>query len=324
MKHSRPPKIKPLIYKYRVIIMAAAIVIIGITGIFTVQARQKSTTAASTQQVADKPATARQIRVKQKKLKHRLHHYLKSVTADGDTSVAFYNLGTIAGSSAAQSTMAKTFYQSGKLATSANAHTPEVSASTYKLFIAAYLFHMNHQGAYTWTPTNQDGFHRMIVNSANDFPEGVLDTYGMAGINDYLASEGCYSPVFVTDDEATTTAASLAKILIKLDRQQGPFSHSHDRTWLLSLMKQQVYRTGIPAGAAAAMKGTVVADKVGWYADTNNDAAIVTLPNGQRYVLVIMTHGHGQTGFSGFPRIAKITTHIQKLMYNPKIIKSLE
>ena len=58
-----------------------------------------------------------------------------------------------------------------------------------------------------------------------------------------------------------------------------------------------------------------MANKVGWYADTNNDAGLVTLPNGQRYILVIMTHGHMQSGFSGFPRIAKITTHIQKMVY---------
>jgi len=36
-----------------------------------------------------------------------------------------------------------------------------------------------------------------------------------------------------------------------------------------------------------------------------------------------MTHGHGQTGFSGFPRMAEITTHIQKMMYDPSIVKGL-
>jgi len=164
----------------------------------------------------------------------------------------------------------------------------------------------------------------MIVNSDNDFPESILDTYGLAGINEFLSSEGLYTPTFIMNEEAMTTATSLQKMLVKLARADAPFNNAHNRQWLLSLMKQQVYRDGIPAGAAAATKGTLVADKVGWLADTNNDAGIVTLPNGQRYVLVIMTHGHGQTSFTGFPRMAKITKHVQKLVYNPQLVKNLE
>lgn len=80
-------------------------------------------------------------------------------------------------------------------------------------------------------------------------------------------------------------------------------------------MGEQVYRTGIPTGVAAANKGTTVQDKVGFLNDTNNDAAIVTMPNGQRYILVIMTHGHGQSGFSGFPKIAKIAKKVQTIVY---------
>ncbi|MCI1553130.1 MAG: class A beta-lactamase-related serine hydrolase [Levilactobacillus sp.] len=323
MKHARTASLGQLLFKYRIVVMAAAIVILGFTGIFSVQARQKNTSQAQAV-TPHQPATSRQITRQQRHVKKQLHTYLKHVTADGNTSVSFYNLGAVSGSHSAQSAVAKQFYQRGKLATSANAHTPEVSASTYKLFIAAYLFHLTQQHAYTWTTTNQDGFHRMIVNSANDFPESILDTYGLDGINAYLASEGLYSPTFVAGNEATTTATSLRKILVKLARAEAPFNNAHNRTWLLSLMKQQVYRDGIPAGAAAATKGTVVADKVGWLADTNNDAGIVTLPNGQRYVLVIMTHGNGQSGFSGFPRMGQITKHIQKLVYNPKLVKQLE
>ncbi|WP_367376968.1 serine hydrolase [Levilactobacillus cerevisiae] len=324
MRHAKPLHLKRFMIKYRIVVMAVAIVVLGLTGIFSVQARQKNAAQATVPQQADKPATSRQITVQQRHVKKQLHTYFKKITADKTTSVSFYNLGAKAGSPAAKSDVATKFYQRGKLATSANAHTPEVSASTYKLFIAAYLFHLSSRDAYTWTPTNEDGFHRMIVNSANDFPEGILDTYGTAGINEFLTSENLYSPVFVANQEATTTAASLSKLLVKLARAEAPFGNDHNRKWLLSLMKQQVYRDGIPAGAAAATKGTTVQDKVGWLADTNNDAGIVTLPNGQRYVLVIMTHGHAQTGFSGFPRMAKITKHVQKLVYNPKLVKNLE
>ncbi|WP_239064504.1 MULTISPECIES: serine hydrolase [Levilactobacillus] len=321
MKHAKRLPLKDLLVKYRIVVMIGAIVVLGFTGIFSVQARQKQ---ATPHVQADKPATSRQISAQQRHVKRQLHTYFKKLTADGTTSITFYNLGATKGSQSAKSAVANRFYKSGKLATSANAHTPEVTASTYKIYIAAYLFHLSSQQAYTWTPTNQDGFHRMIVNSDNDFPEGILDTYGLAGINEFLSSEGLYAPTFVMNEESMTTAASLQKMLIKLARADAPFNNAHNRQWLLSLMKQQVYRDGIPAGAAAATKGTLVADKVGWLADTNNDAGIVTLPNGQRYVLVIMTHGHGQTGFTGFPRMAKITKHVQKLVYNPQLVKNLE
>ncbi|MFC6289069.1 serine hydrolase [Levilactobacillus angrenensis] len=323
MKHAQTHSIGRLLFKYRIVVMAIAIVVLGFTGIFSVQARQKNTSQAHAT-TSPQPATGRQITHEQRRVKKQLYTYLKHITADGNTSVSFYNLGAVAGSRSAQSAVANKFYQRGKLAASANAHTPEVSASTYKLYIAAYLFHLSQQHAYTWTPTNQDGFHRMIVNSANDFPEDILDTYGLDGLNAFLASEGLYTPTFVAGQEATTTATSLRKMLVKLARAQAPFNNAHNRSWLLSLMKKQVYRDGIPAGAAAATKGTIVADKVGWLADTNNDAGIVTLPNGQRYVLVIMTHGAGQSGFSGFPRMGQSTKHIQKLVYNPKLVKQLE
>ena len=89
-------------------------------------------------------------------------------------------------------------------------------------------------------------------------------------------------------------------------------------------MGKQIYRTGIPAGVAAADKGTTVSDKVGFLDDTNNYAAIVTMPNGQKYILVIMTHGHNQSGFSGFPKIAKIAKKVQQIVYGDDAGTKLE
>jgi len=324
MRHNEPQSFLQKLYKYRTYLLGLVILVVGIASIVGVQAHQKNVTEAdSTSAVRAKGPTAPAIQAQQKQLKHKLTHYLKSVTADGTASVSFYNLGPTAGSSAAKSRTTRRLYKQGQLAASANAHTPAVSASTYKLFIAAYLFHQNHLGYYDWTLTEKDGFQRMIVNSENDFAEGVLDAYGLTTLDDFIASEGWYSPTFVANQASVTTAYSLTLLLKKLALQQAPFNHAHDRQWLLSLMNKQIYRTGIPAGAATAKKGTVVADKVGFLGDINNDAAIVTLPNGQRYVLVIMTHGHGQTGFSGFPRMAEITTHIQKMMYDPSIVKGI-
>jgi len=191
MRHKEPQSFLQKLYKYRTYLLGLVILVVGIASIVGVQAHQKNATEADSTSVAQaKGPTAHEIKAHQKQLKHKLNRYLKSVTADGTTSVSFYNLGPTAGSSAAKSKTTRQFYKQGKLATSANAHTPEVSASTYKLFIAAYLFHQNHLGYYDWTLSEKDGFQRMVVNSENDFAEGVLDTYGLTTLDDFIASEG--------------------------------------------------------------------------------------------------------------------------------------
>lgn len=251
---------------------------------------------------------------KQRQIKNELHRYLKKVGQDKTATVSFYNLTPLNDSDAAKRSDAAV-YQAGKLAVGVNEHQTHVSASTYKLFISAYLFQQHKLGDFSWTDANQDGFKRMIVNSENDFAENQLRKYGLKSINQFIAQQGLYSPVFTDKKSATTTAYSLQMLLESLYYGNGPFTNQADRRKLLGYMRQQVYRTGIPAGAKKAMPGAVVADKVGFLGSVNNDAAIVTLPNGQRYILVIMTHGHHQSGFSGFERIAQMTTKIQTIVY---------
>ncbi|GEO78596.1 serine hydrolase [Companilactobacillus mindensis] len=189
------------------------------------------------------------------------------------------------------------------------------SASTYKLYLAAYLFNQRQNGDFSWTAENIDGFDRMIVNSDNDFSENQINLYGADTLSAFMEKQGWYSSVFQTGQATQTTSYSLQLLLKDLAKGTGPFKNKSDRTKLLNLMGKQNYRTGIPVGAAEADAGTTVQDKVGFLDDVNNDAGIVTLPNGQRYILVIMTNGHKQSNLSGFPRIATITKNIQKIVY---------
>lgn len=303
--------------RIKVIVVLIVILLIGI-GLTHHSLSAHSTEQAS--QSVSPAARARNIHQEQKQTQLRLQRYLNRVTADKTASVYFYNLGAKPGSSAAKTDAAK-FYKAGSLHASANAHTPEVSASTYKLFMAAFVFHEEKLGNFTWTADNVDGFHRMIVNSDNDFSEDYLDTWGLPTLNQFIGQQGWYTPTFVAGQNAQTTAASLAGVLYDLHAGKGAFSNPKDRRLLLNLMHHQVYRTGIPAGTRAAKTGTQVRDKVGFYADTNNDAGIVTLPNGQQYILVVMTHGRQQSGFSGFPRIATIAEHVQKIVYGSATTK---
>lgn len=266
-------------------------------------------------QATEKVATqANQVSTKQRKIKSELSKYLAKVTKDKTVSVSFYNLGATKGSTAAKSKNAAV-YKAGGLATESNSRTKEISASTYKLFISAYLMHLKQQGNYSWTTANENGFYQMIVNSSNTYPESILTTYGDTTVDQFIKSQGWYSPVFQINEISATNSHSLMLLLKDMAQYKGAFSNKSDTTKILALMNKQIYRTGIPTGAKAAKKGTKVADKVGWLNDTNNDAGIVTLPNGQRYVLVIMTHGHGQSGFSGFPKIVKITKKVQEIVY---------
>lgn len=256
------------------------------------------------------------IKRKQKNIKTKLTNYLDSVTKDGTVSVSFYNLGD-KGKKTTSQEKAK-IYQAGSLEVESNAHAAQTAASTYKLFITAFLMNQKLNGKFTWNNTNTNGFYSMIVKSENTYAESQLTKYGMSSINSFIKTQSWYSPVLIYGETAITTSYSLELLLRDLAKGTGVFTNRADRKRILKLMSKQIYRDGIPKGAAEAEQKTAVQDKVGFLGDANNDAAIVTMPNGQQYILVIMTHGHGQSGFSGFPKIAKITKRVQKIVYNTK------
>lgn len=260
-------------------------------------------------------ATPQQVTAQRQVIKKQLQTYINHVTKDGTASVAFYNLGAYSNTAAGRA-QSQDFYTPGKLTVySKNAHEAYTSASTYKLFVAANIYSRIHYQNLSRSITQTTGVQEMILHSRNEFAEHYLQTHGYNRVNTFNAHQNWYSHVFSTGRAARTTAATLVSVVRKLDQQQYPFDDAMSRNQLLSLMRRQVYRSGIPKGATAANKGSKVADKVGWLYSYNNDAGIVTLPNGQRYALVVMTHGHGQSGFSGFPRIAAITKNVQKIVY---------
>ncbi|WP_259599925.1 class A beta-lactamase-related serine hydrolase [Clostridium botulinum] len=170
-------------------------------------------------------------------------------------------------------------------------------------------------GNFSWTTDNETGFEKMIVNSENDYAEEQINNYGADELNAFNANQNWYTGVFQAGQGTLTTSYSLQLLLEDLAEGKGAFENKSDRAKILNWMGKQIYRTGIPTGATAADAGTTVQDKVGFLDDTNNDAGIVTLPNGERYILVILTNGHKQSGFSGFKRIAEITKNVQKIVY---------
>ncbi len=177
-------------------------------------------------------------------------------------------------------------------------------ASTYKLPVALTVFKRLEAGTLQWTD-NVNGrnvekcMYDMIVLSDNPCASAFGDKLGWQAVTDDARAAGMVRTnlakgfVSTTDDQAIF----LAKL------QQGGLMNPANQERLLSLMKQQKYRSGIPAG----VNGATVADKVGFINGLLHDSAIVYSPGGA-YVLVIYSDK------SSWARLATATTKIHGLM----------
>ena len=85
----------------------------------------------------------------------------------------------------------------------------------------------------------------------------------------------------------TTTARDLGVLLAAVARHRAASPAACDS--MLAILGRQHFTEGIPAGLPP---GAVVRHKTGWIGGVvYHDAAIVELPNGRRYVLVVLTGG---------------------------------
>ena len=173
-----------------------------------------------------------------------------------------------------------------------------VTASTYKLFVAYSLMKQIDSGARDWD-SNATCFNKMISQSDNACAESFLNSLGLKTVTNDIQAIGLSNSTFMKSGGPYTTANDLTLLLGMIASGQN-FSGTNQQR-LISAMKANVYRQGIPAGA----QGTV-ADKVGFLGGLFHDAAIVYSPSGT-YVLAIMTDG------SSWATIADITKQIDAL-----------
>lgn len=161
-------------------------------------------------------------------------------------------------------------------------------ASTYKMFVAYSALKRVDDGRFSLGQTTSGGqtlaqcLDNMIVNSDNACAEWFGVNIGWNTLTNEAraigASRTTLSRPFVS------TPNDQALLLQKLESNQLALTElSRDR--LLSAMKRQIYRKGIPAGV-----GVPVADKVGFLEGYLHDSAIVYAPSGV-YVLVIYSNG---------------------------------
>lgn len=181
------------------------------------------------------------------------------------------------------------------------------SASTYKLYVAKWVFREMEAGRLGWSSlvlgtTVSDCFDQMTIASTNACSQEWLRQFGRTNMNKYVWGLGFSRGTTFTHPEAThTTANDLMRFMAMLNN--GSILSGAHRDRLLHSLSVHPYRSGIPAGS----KGRVW-DKVGFLWDYVHDAAIVKHPRGT-YVMVVMTKGQS------YGRIAEITRQVERIMY---------
>ena len=181
-----------------------------------------------------------------------------------------------------------------------------VTASTYKLFVAYGTLKRVDAGQFNWSDIISGGqnlatcFDKMIVNSDNPCAEALLYKIGQKALTQDIQNDlGLKNSTFLKDN-IYSTAEDEAAFLADLARGQLGSLTQDSQNRLISAMKRNVYRKGVPAGASGP-----VADKVGFLWGLLHDASIVYSPSGT-YVLVILTDGAGDWG-----QLAELTRQIE-------------
>jgi beta-lactamase class A len=173
--------------------------------------------------------------------------------------------------------------------------TSYVMASTYKMFVSAVAYQMIESGELSATKIIYNGknvydcISGAIKYSENECIIELGWNIGWEIINQKIAGLGIsgvninnYNLDRSYNGDKTANADSMAKLLQHL--QTGTLLNSTHSSQLLSYMKTQIYRDGIPAGSEG-----MIANKVGFLDAYKHDMAIVN--NGSTtYVLVILSN----------------------------------
>lgn len=180
------------------------------------------------------------------------------------------------------------------------------TASTYKLFVAYGTLKRVEAGQWNWSMQVHGGrdlakcFDDMIVKSDNPCAETLLEWIGYKTLTNELRTIGLTGSTFTCScGYPVTTANDLVTFNGALYSGQLVSASSTER--LLSAMKRNIFRQGIPKGASGQ-----TGDKVGFLNALLHDAAIVYSPSGT-YVLTILTEG------SSWGTIAELTRQIEAL-----------
>lgn len=173
------------------------------------------------------------------------------------------------------------------------ADTSIITASTYKVFIAYGILQKIENGSLSMDGVTPKGsisycLEKMIHISDNDCASALQTVLGWAAFDKKLIADGFTSTKLNNSNvgDKQSTARDEMSLLTRLYNHE--LLNESSTEYLFGLMKNQIYRSGIPAGS----RGSVVADKVGFLYALYHDIGIVYSPK-STYALVILTDGAG-------------------------------
>lgn len=140
--------------------------------------------------------------------------------------------------------------------------------------------------------------HHMIVTSSNLATNLLLDLIGIETARralDDLDIEGVRLVRGLEDDKAfdagisnLVTANGLLSLFRMMQEERKLSAHSAQE--MLSILNQQEFNSGIPAGLPGSMRDAArIAHKTGEISTVAHDAGLVSLPRRKPYALVILT-----------------------------------
>lgn len=172
------------------------------------------------------------------------------------------------------------------------------AASLIKLFVMGTVFDQIQKGNLAETDTIDSLLNSMITVSDNEAtnelvcsvaPDGSFET-GKAIVNAYIQEQGYMETIlgrtlgsyqnFVQDN--LTSARDCGLFMSRVYR--GTCVSPEASARMLDLLRQQTRRHKIPAGVP---QDVLTANKTGELDDTENDSAILVLPDGHAYVLTV-------------------------------------
>jgi hypothetical protein len=199
----------------------------------------------------------------------------------------------------------------GGLGASHGAIDQIIPASTYKAFIAYAALKSIERGEFTldtMTPhgTVRDCMYEMIHVSTDHCAISIQDYMGWQKVDDLIHEAG-FVNTFINNQgwggEKYTTALDEYRLIRGL--YDGALLNKEHTNHLLDLMKNQMWRNGIPAGSAPS----TVANKVGFYALRENDVGIVYAPKGD-YIIIAMSYK------GSFGEIAQLSRQVYQYFGN--------
>lgn len=185
-----------------------------------------------------------------------------------------------------------------------------VTASTYKMFLAYAVLHKVETGELHMDNTTDMGLsvgsciEEMILHSTNACATSLMELAGWSYVHSFIKEQFPRTSLdngTNADNEKHTSVRDETNFLIRLNG--GELMNQDNTDYLLSLMKRQVYRSGIPRG----VPGVTVANKVGFYVGYKHDVAIIYAGRGT-YVFSVLSYGSNDS------QIADISRRVAELM----------